>query len=152
MLFIQEKDMLNDVVKTNRLQIHIRSLVTNKPQQISRDEVQELWFSKAVFTKQPVLIAPQIPKTGSTSRWSSETVLASPFPLSASFLVTELSRSRAIGGLSPGLTCSLFQFCSRITAEPIYWAPCSLQTAVFSCKSAYWWNLFSGYCSRQLFL
>lgn len=46
-------------------------------------------------------------------------------PLSAS-LVTELTEQshQSHRGLCPGLTCSLFQFCSRIPAEPIYMAEC----------------------------
>lgn len=43
--------------------------------------------------------------------------------LSASFLVTKLTPERH-PGLCPGLTCSLFRFCSRVPAEPIYTAQC----------------------------
>lgn len=70
---------------------------------------------------------PQTPKTGSTSRRPlarpQEQSGAAPAPLSASLLVAECSIQRH-QGLGPGLTCFLFQFCPRITAELIFTALC----------------------------
>lgn len=124
--------------KKIRWQIHIRSLLTNKPQRVGREWSTITVVLKAILTKQWIL-------TPSLKDWvcfwkarpSSQTVWAAPLlppttphpatfpllPLSVSFLVTELTRQRH-WGLCPGLTCSLFQFCSRIPAEPIYMAGC----------------------------
>lgn len=149
-----KKDMLNDVVKKSdgRYLLVLCSL-------ISCSRLAEMQYCKDGSEKQssqsrglpPPLSCSKDSICFQEALTSSEIVWATR-PLSASFLVTKLI-AEPCQGLCPGLTCSLFQFCSRIPVEPIYTAvhaPC--QTVVFSWKSSDWWNLFSGYCSRQLFL
>lgn len=135
-----------------RWQIHICSLLTNKPQQVSRHKGLQLWFRKAVFTKQWILIPS--PKDGSASRRPNiphKQFEPAAATLSASFLVTKLTR-RGTQGWAQALPAPFSGSAPESQQSPFTRPSAPRQTAVFSCKSPDWWNLFSGYCSRQLFL